>query len=87
MDGVLVDVSGSYREVLWLTALTYLWTVLVAEVRLIHILLREVVFLGNKIKISLWDLPQTGLSLQETLTTDWLAKLHHRQNFHSNILL
>lgn len=41
--------------------------------RLLHILLREVIFSGDKIKISLWDLPQTGLSLQETITTNWFA--------------
>ena len=41
--------------------------------RLLHILLREIVFSGDKIKISLWDLPQTGLSLQETITTSWFA--------------
>jgi predicted RNase H-like nuclease (RuvC/YqgF family) len=41
--------------------------------RLLHILLREIVFSGDRIKISLWDLPQTGLSLQETLTTNWFA--------------
>jgi site-specific DNA recombinase len=41
--------------------------------RLLHILLREIVFSGNRIKISLWDLPRTGLSLQETLTTNWFA--------------
>lgn len=39
--------------------------------RLLHVLLSEVIFSGNKIKISLWDLPDTGLSLQETLATDW----------------
>ena len=41
--------------------------------RLLHILLREVVFSGDRIKISLWDLPSTGLSLQETITSDWFA--------------
>jgi len=41
--------------------------------RLLHVLLREVAFLGNKIKINLWDLPDTGLSLQETLATDWFV--------------
>ena len=41
--------------------------------RLLHVLLREVVFLGNKIKINLLDLPNTGLSLQETLATDWFV--------------
>ena len=41
--------------------------------RLLHILLREVAFSGDKIKISLWDLPDTGLSLQEISVTDWFA--------------
>ena len=41
--------------------------------RLLHILLREIVFSGDKIKISLWDLRDTGLSLQETSATDWFA--------------
>ena len=41
--------------------------------RLFHILLREVVFSRDRIKISLWDLPQTGLLLQETITSDWFA--------------
>jgi len=41
--------------------------------RLLHILLREIVFSGDKIKISLWDLRDTSLSLQETSATDWFA--------------
>lgn len=41
--------------------------------RLLHLLLREIVFSGDKMKISLWDLRDTGLSLQETLATDWFA--------------
>ena len=45
----------------------------VDQQRLLQILLREVVFYGDKIKISLWDLPHTGLSLQEVLYTDWFA--------------
>jgi len=45
----------------------------VDQQRLLHVLLREVVFYGDKIKISLWDLPHTGLSLQEILYTDWFA--------------
>ena len=45
----------------------------VDQQRLLQVLLREVVFYGNKIKISLWDLPHTGLSLQEILYTDRFA--------------
>jgi len=41
--------------------------------RLLQVLLREVVFYEDKIKIGLWDLPHTGLSLQEILYTDWFA--------------
>ena len=44
--------------------------------RLLDILLREIVFSGDKTKISLWDLPDTGLSLRETLATDWFANSH-----------
>jgi len=45
----------------------------VDQQRLLQVLLREVVFYGDKIKVSLWDLPPTGLSLQEILYTDWFA--------------
>ncbi len=36
--------------------------------RLIRLLVRELTFYGDKIKISLWDLPQTDLSLEAVIS-------------------
>ncbi len=39
---------------------------------LLHLLIREIVYYGDKIKISLWDLPNTGLSLSKSVSLDKL---------------